>query len=249
MSSLGNCFFMYRTGAPVASICKYMLGKFRKIRLSKFRDLRKDYRSRYANGNFSSDWFSVNIPNWLLTFEDKKFHEKQSIKALEVGSFEGASSVFLVSEFKNMHLTCVDTWQGGEENIGHDGLELIEQKFDENLSEYASRIEKFKGTSFAFFESIDGKPQYDFIYIDGSHHVDDVVVDAVRAFKLLKVGGIMIFDDYLWHFYSHASDNPCAAINAFMRLKRNDLDIIYIGRQVHIQKVRDRNSDALDAGS
>lgn len=241
MSSLGSYFFMFRTGAPVASICRYIQGKFRKIRLSKYRDIRKEYRSRYANGNFSSDWFSLNIPNWLLTFEDNKLHEKQSIKALEIGSFEGASSVFLVSEFKNVHLTCVDTWQGSEENIGREGLELIEQKFDENLSQYTSQIEKFKGTSFSFFESISSKPQYDFIYIDGSHHVDDVMVDAVRGFKLLKVGGIMIFDDYLWHFYAEPSDNPCAAVNAFLRLKRSDLDIIYVGRQVHVRKTRDRH--------
>lgn len=242
MSSLRNCFFMYRTGAPATAIGKHMAGKFRKLRVSKYRDVRKKYRAKYAGENFSSDWFSVNIPNWLLTFEDYKLQERETLKALEIGSFEGASSVFLLSEFENMHLTCVDTWQGSEENIGHDGLESIEQKFDENLREHASRIQKFKGTSFSFFESIDSKPQYDFIYIDGSHHVDDVVVDAVRGFNLLKVGGIMIFDDYLWDFYPNAKDNPCAAVNAFLRLKRGDLDVIYIGGQVHITKTRDRHS-------
>lgn len=233
---------MLRTGASATVIGKYMAGKFRKLRVSKYRDVQKKYRSRYAGGNFSTDWFSVNIPNWLLTFEDYKLQEKETIKALEIGSFEGASSVFLISEFENMHLTCVDTWQGSEENIDREGLEFIEQKFDENLGEYAARIKKFKGSSFSFFESIDIKPQYDFIYIDGSHHVDDVMIDAVRGFNLLKVGGIMIFDDYLWNFYETDSYNPCAAVNAFLRLKREDLAVIYIGGQVHITKTKDGHS-------
>ena len=38
--------------------------------------------------------------------------------------------------------------------------------------------------------------KYNLIYNDGSHHSDDVIVDAFKAFEMLKVGGIMIFDDY-----------------------------------------------------
>ena len=37
---------------------------------------------------------------------------------------------------------------------------------------------------------------FDLIYIDASHYAPDVLSDAVLAFKLLKPGGILIFDDY-----------------------------------------------------
>jgi hypothetical protein len=33
---------------------------------------------------------------------------------------------------------------------------------------------------------------------DGSHRARDVLEDAVLSWPLLKVGGIMLFDDYLW---------------------------------------------------
>ena len=38
----------------------------------------------------------------------------------------------------------------------------------------------------------------DFIYVDGSHQAHDVLCDAILSFKLLRVGGIVCFDDYLW---------------------------------------------------
>ena len=53
-----------------------------------------------------------------------------------------------------------------------------------------------------FFKSItntiDFEPFYDFVYIDASHHPEDVLFDAVNSFRHLKTGGIIIFDDYQW---------------------------------------------------
>ena len=37
--------------------------------------------------------------------------------------------------------------------------------------------------------------KYDIIYIDGSHEARDVLEDAVLAYRLLKIGGLLIFDD------------------------------------------------------
>jgi predicted O-methyltransferase YrrM len=42
----------------------------------------------------------------------------------------------------------------------------------------------------------EGKIKFDFIYIDGDHTAKGTISDAIRAFSLLKEGGIMIFDDY-----------------------------------------------------
>ena len=39
---------------------------------------------------------------------------------------------------------------------------------------------------------------YDIIYIDGSHATSDVLEDAVLSYRLLKPGGLLIFDDYHW---------------------------------------------------
>ncbi len=38
---------------------------------------------------------------------------------------------------------------------------------------------------------------FTFIYIDGSHEPEQIVKDANNAIKVLEVGGVMWFDDYL----------------------------------------------------
>lgn len=56
-----------------------------------------------------------------------------------------------------------------------------------------------------------GENKFDFIYVDGLHLSQDVLYDALLSFDLLKVGGILIFDDYLWfdpQHCSHINDTP-----------------------------------------
>ena len=38
---------------------------------------------------------------------------------------------------------------------------------------------------------------FDQIYIDGSHHSPDVILDLCLAYRLLKKGGVLILDDYI----------------------------------------------------
>jgi hypothetical protein len=40
---------------------------------------------------------------------------------------------------------------------------------------------------------------FDFIYIDGSHIGQDVMLDVQLAWNKLKVGGILLIDDYEWY--------------------------------------------------
>ena len=41
---------------------------------------------------------------------------------------------------------------------------------------------------------------------------------------MLKVGGVMILDDYLWIYYDREIDNPAGVINSFLRLKRHQIE-------------------------
>ena len=171
--------------------------------------------------------------------------QNKNINILEIGSWEGLSSHFILSTFPNAHLTCVDTWEGADEH--RDGTDAtteiltdIENKFNSNLSQFESRLTKFKGTSYSFFENNPTKSIYDFIYVDGSHHCDDVMIDAVKCFEKLKVGGVMIFDDYFWQHYKNAIENPAAAINLFLRMKKGAYKIIRMYYQLIIIKEESR---------
>ena len=197
--------------------------------------------------NLSNDWFSNNIPYWLSVIDEYGLRSG-NIKALEIGSWEGLSSYFILSEIPNAHLTCVDTWEGADEH--KDGtaapaivLSKIEQTFDDNLSIFSSRLTKFKGTSLSFFSQNDVRCYYDFIYVDGSHHCNDVLLDAIKSFQMLKVGGIMVFDDYFWLHYPRAIDNPAAAINLFLRTKKDQYKIVKLYYQIIIVKTSDGYSE------
>jgi len=172
------------------------------------RDLPRKYRTKSdafeqtkLGLTLSNDWFSSNIPFWLFVI-DKYGLQSGDVKVLEIGSWEGLSSYFILYEMPSAHLTCVDTWEGADEH--KDGtadsatiFSQIEQNFDKNLSSFSYRLSKHKGTSLSFFTKSNIRNHYDFVYIDGSHHCDDVLLDAIKSFEMLKVGGIMVFDDYL----------------------------------------------------
>ncbi|WP_405054006.1 class I SAM-dependent methyltransferase [Tabrizicola sp.] len=42
------------------------------------------------------------------------------------------------------------------------------------------------------------RSSFDMVYVDGSHQAPDVLLDALLGFRLLRVGGLLVFDDYLW---------------------------------------------------
>jgi predicted O-methyltransferase YrrM len=242
---LRRSWHLLATHAPSSVIRRFYVDAFAEGRL------RKEYRDRALNFaqskqglKLSNDWFSINLPFWLSIIDGSGLKDRD-IKALEIGSWEGLSSYFILSEMPRAQLTCVDTWEGGDEHKDgqspdYSRMKRVEQNFDENLSPFADRLHKFKGTSFSFFNSTQERSAYDFIYVDGSHHSDDVMVDALKCFELLKVGGVMIFDDYFWRHYPRAIDNPAGAINAFLRLKRGSLEIIRVYSQLAVRKTSDR---------
>ena len=191
-----------------------------------------------VTGIFSTDWFSGNIPQWTLIFE-KYFKKNKLINSLEIGSWEGRSSLFILANLPMAKLTCVDTWEGADEHQNLKNINSIERTFDSNTKAYSSRIRKFKGTSFNFFNTCSETEKFDLIYIDGSHFVNDVLIDALKGFEHLNVGGIMIFDDYFWDYYLDLPLNPATAINSFLKLKKDYLSIKLVYAQLVIQKIAD----------
>jgi predicted O-methyltransferase YrrM len=88
------------------------------------------------------------------------------------------------------------------------------------------------------------RPQFDFIYVDGSHQAADVLLDASMAFRLLRLGGIMVLDDYLWHETQAGNRDPLTvpkmAIDAFINCHFNRLRIVPAPLyQIFLQKLAD----------
>ncbi len=192
---------------------------------------------------FTKDWFGWAPPVWeqLIPMlpERKKF--------LEIGSFEGRSTVWIVENMMEDggEIYCIDTWEGGEEHTEED-MAAVEARFDHNrqvlMDKYDYRhITQAKGTSteqLAGWLTPSPAPMgvFDFIYIDGSHIAKDVLTDACMAWPLLKPKGIMVFDDYMWGSPRDILHRPKAAIDAFTNIFAEGVDIVHVGYQLVVRK-------------
>jgi hypothetical protein len=205
---------------------------------------------------FTNKWFDcVARGNW-----DRILPRYNPTRVLEIGSYEGASTVYLIESLSRggpLELHCVDTWEGGVEHHAGGNAEAdmtsVEGRFGHNVDlAMGSAPNPVALTLHKSFSDIalakllaDGKAGYfDFIYIDGSHQAPDVLCDAVLGFKLLKVGGLMAFDDYLWAEELPGGRDPLRcpkpAIDAFINLNFRKLNILHEPLyQIYIHKTAD----------
>ncbi|MBF1220611.1 MAG: class I SAM-dependent methyltransferase, partial [Haemophilus parainfluenzae] len=126
--------------------------------------------------NFSTDWFTHNIPSLSYIFE--QFTPQ---RILEIGSFEGRSTHFFTEEMLKYHneieIHSIDSWEGGLEHQGKWDMSSVEQSFNENIQTlmiYAKRcgkslnIIKHKGYSHTKMIELLAKGKagkFDFIYV------------------------------------------------------------------------------------
>lgn len=188
---------------------------------------------------FTQDWFKA-APHVWPKIKDM-MPRRESF--LEIGSYEGRSSVWTVEHMldDNGSITCVDTWIGSEEHA-QDDMAGVEARFDHNTNVTRERfpmreIYKVKKTSVAAMaEFMTGGYVFDFIYIDGSHCAKDVMTDSCMAWKLLRTGGFLVWDDYLWGNPRDILHNPKLAIDSFIMMFGEELQIISMGYQIIVQR-------------
>lgn len=229
--------FIYASRNENYFISLYLLFKlFLYQKLKRFSNYSNNTRFDYYDDNykFTSDFFSFNIP-YLTDLFNKLKIKNNKLNILEIGSFEGRSTIFFLKYFKNCNITCVDIFEGAEE-LSSEKFDQIFQNFNYNIKGFRDRIKVFKGTSDNFF-SQNSDELFDLILIDGNHSYDFVLNDAQNSFKRLKKNGIIIFDDFLWKHYDNINHNPIGAIKEFVRLFFFQIKIININYQIVIKKI------------
>jgi SAM-dependent methyltransferase len=179
--------------------------------------------------DFTADWFGGHIPVWQTALAH--LAGRPDVDFLEVGCFEGRATVWLLGNIlthPGARIDCVDVFFDPS----------YEWRFDHNIRTAlgTSKVQKRKGRS---QEILRGLPfaHYDAVYIDGSHAAVDVLEDAVLAFRLLKPGGVLIFDDYEWNAHQDPLLLPKIAINAFLGIYQRQYEMLHMGYQVIIKKV------------
>ena len=176
---------------------------------------------------FSQDWFST------------KKHQFQTLlqplagtpcNLLEIGCHEGRATCWLlqnIATHPDASVTCIDT--------------VLQPSFEANIRAAggAEKVRFVHGMSRSALRDCDFN-QFDFVYVDGNHTTVEVLEDAVLSFRLLRVGGIMAFDDYKWDDSRLRHEGlPRPAIDAFLKVYARKISILSKGYQVWVRKTRD----------
>jgi predicted O-methyltransferase YrrM len=199
--------------------------------------LKRVLRARYSKPyRFSRDFFTRCIPVWKDVLAP--IRGKAGLHYLEVGVFEGASALWMLENVlthRSSKLTCIDTFQGGTHARFRANLKLS------GVSRKAAVV---KGPS---HEKLRGLPldRFDVAYLDASGVAEDVLTNAVLTWDLVKVGGLLIFDDYrLWPQWP-ASYRPEKAVDAFLAVFKNGLDVVHADYQVIVRKTENEKKKML----
>jgi predicted O-methyltransferase YrrM len=190
--------------------------------------------------SYTYDWFTKNAAEWPQILAP--YTGLPDLSFLEIGSFEGMSACWLLHNIltePSSRLTCIDLFP---DSLGGDS-ELMPRAsapnatFDANVDAIGAtdRVIKLRGSSEDILRRLP-PGHYDFIYIDGSHNAAYVLSDTVLSWYLLKVGGLLCFDDYQWAPYLPPLERPQAGIDVFMQLYAGLYDVVNIGSQVTLRK-------------
>lgn len=161
------------------------------------------------------------------------------IRYAEIGAFYGANLLSVAATY-GVHpdsvLIAIDPWIDYDQYPEYKGEQpSIYETFQRNIaaSDHADKIEVKRGFSYDVLQTMEDN-SLDIVYVDGNHESEFILEDGVLAFRKLKVGGYLIFDDYGW-----AGEQTTLPIDSFVKVYSKR--IRYLGLsdgQVFIQKTR-----------
>ena len=193
------------------------------------------------------------------THSDAVLHriEKGSVGA-EIGVWRGSSTEkFLTREPSMLHL--VDSWSvvpyktnkewGTYQNYLDRYAQLTGGNTEEDFQKYYDRIHDevnikygirdnvtlHRMTSDEWFEKFDSK--LDWIYIDGDHSYKGVLRDLENAWKIVKKGGYILGDDFMWPYQKWGKEGVHKAVCEFVRKRDINMKQEGEGTQFSILRV------------
>jgi predicted O-methyltransferase YrrM len=221
------------------------LTKATRLKIQTFIDAQPEFLDSVYR--FTEDYSGNYMSLWPNIFAELR--GRDDLNFLEVGSFEGMSAVWLLTNVltsSSSHLTCIDPFENDDpaqalfdvqrDSEGRSSYDRF--IYNISLTGHLDKVAIVKGRSDRALREIP-VGSVDAAYIDGSHLALDVLQDAVLSWGALKLGGLLIFDDYCWES-PYSKDPLCTprpAINAFLNIFAQRIKTLHIGSQVVLQKV------------
>ena len=197
---------------------------------------------------FDTDWFSYAIP----TFQGIRAHMGPVPRILEIGCYQGRATCWMLEHMlaDTGTMTVVDPfcdadltpWSAdpvrAHGDYNPDRLALFQANVAE-VQQPGQTLDLQVGRSYRILADLVAQArEYDFVYVDGNHSAGPVMADAVLAFGMLRPGGIMLFDDYLWDHDPDWLQRPKMSIDAFVNMYQPYLRQIISNYQLAIQRVK-----------
>ena len=165
--------------------------------------------------DFTRDHVTPHISSWKKVYEYLSNNFGSDLNCLEIGTFEGKSAIYFLDNFTgdNGKLTVIDNFWD----------KTYESRYNYNINNNikSKQVVTLKGSSLTqlpiLYETC--PESFDFIYLDAGKTSVDNMYNMLMAERLLKVGGLLIVDDYYWHLtqpHLELKETPHLAIKAFM---------------------------------
>ena len=172
------------------------------------------------------NWFRLNHTDEQFSRHLLSFVGQPKLRFLQIGVYAGDATMWLfrhVLTHPTSILYDVDPWIVDPDDEWDDmvpGQRLgAEELYDRRTSllRAKGRIRKVALTSGEFFAQWTDA-DFDFAYVDGNHAARNALEDGIDAFRRLKLGGLLAFDDYGWRHPVRPGTlaEPTVAIDAFL---------------------------------
>ncbi|HCV33016.1 MAG TPA: hypothetical protein DGO89_24505 [Microcoleaceae bacterium UBA9251] len=181
------------------------------------------------NYQFTQDWFTHNIPIWKRHLQ--QFVGMPEFQVVEIGSFQGMSACWLLDNIlthPTAKITCIDLY--------------FQEHFKGNIAKtgVADQVIELEGYSQDLLVNLTSE-YYDLAYVDGCHKPTSALQDAILSWRLVKVGGLMIFDDYEFTFPDSPEQDTKIGINVFLEMFASQLEVVHKGYQLIVKKTGNQN--------
>lgn len=179
--------------------------------------------------HFTKNWFAPKIPLWEYFIGD--FKDCPDIHYLEIGVHEGSSFFWMMDNIlthPDSRAVVIDPFLSN----------YVDQfNYNLNASGASDRVTIIQGRGEVETKKLP-EESFDIIYIDGGHTAQIVFAQAAFTWQLLKTGGILIFDDYLWRKDKWPIDlRPEMVIDTFLTAYSQELELLNRKRNIFVRKV------------
>lgn len=168
-------------------------------------------------------------------------HPTESMKCVEIGSYEGGGSVVIhdiLCNHPNSILYCIDPFDDiyvkgkPEMSFWDEPCKGQYGRFKTN-TQHLSKIVELKGTSDVMIPTLE-ENSLDFAYIDGDHSPEQVYKDIVNVFPKMKKNSIVLFDDYLWEMNGIVTK---PGVDKFLEEYKGSYELLFQNWQLALRKL------------